>query len=67
MQRVSRLKRELEMLSTEPPPGITCWQTEEQMDKLHARKLPDFMTIFIFYHNHNYNSNQNTLEKNITF
>lgn len=49
MQRVSRLKRELEMLSTEPPPGITCWQTEEQMDKLHARKLPDFLTIFIFY------------------
>lgn len=38
MQRASRLKRELQMLSTEPPPGITCWQTEEQIDDLRARK-----------------------------
>lgn len=37
MQRVSRLKRELQMLSTEPPPGITCWQTEERMDDLRAQ------------------------------
>ncbi|NP_001297863.1 ubiquitin-conjugating enzyme E2 T [Esox lucius] len=37
MQRTSRLKRELQMLSTEPPPGITCWQTEEQMDELRAQ------------------------------
>lgn len=38
MQRASRLKRELQMLSTEPPPGITCWQTEERIDDLQARK-----------------------------
>ncbi|CAN9516063.1 unnamed protein product [Ophioblennius macclurei] len=37
MQRASRLKRELQMLSTEPPPGITCWQTEEQIDDLRAQ------------------------------
>ncbi|KAM3618533.1 uncharacterized protein V6R79_021413 [Siganus canaliculatus] len=37
MQRVSRLKRELQMLSTEPPPGITCWQSEEQIDDLRAQ------------------------------
>ncbi|KAM3871724.1 ubiquitin-conjugating enzyme E2 T [Diretmus argenteus] len=37
MQRASRLKRELQMLSTEPPPGITCWQTEEQVDDLRAQ------------------------------
>jgi len=37
MQRTSRLKRELQMLSTEPPPGITCWQTEGQMDDLRAQ------------------------------
>jgi len=37
MQRISRLKRELQMLSTEPPPGITCWQTEGQMDDLRAQ------------------------------
>lgn len=40
MQRASRLKRELQMLSTEPPPGITCWQAEERMDDLRARKYP---------------------------
>ncbi|KAK5863636.1 hypothetical protein PBY51_000653 [Eleginops maclovinus] len=37
MQKASRLKRELQMLSTEPPPGITCWQTEEQIDDLRAQ------------------------------
>ncbi|TKS77650.1 Ubiquitin-conjugating enzyme E2 T [Collichthys lucidus] len=37
MQRASRLKRELQMLSTEPPPGITCWQTEEKIDDLQAQ------------------------------
>ncbi|XP_047447359.1 ubiquitin-conjugating enzyme E2 T [Mugil cephalus] len=37
MQKASRLKRELQMLSTEPPPGITCWQSEEQMDDLRAQ------------------------------
>ncbi|XP_042348354.1 ubiquitin-conjugating enzyme E2 T [Plectropomus leopardus] len=37
MQRASRLKRELQMLSTEPPPGITCWQTEDRIDDLRAQ------------------------------
>uniref|UniRef100_A0A8C5AZW3 Ubiquitin-conjugating enzyme E2T (putative) n=1 Tax=Gadus morhua TaxID=8049 RepID=A0A8C5AZW3_GADMO len=37
MQRASRLKRELQMLSTEPPPGITCWQPEDQVDELRAQ------------------------------
>ncbi|KAK2851455.1 hypothetical protein Q5P01_007731 [Channa striata] len=37
MQRASRLKRELQMLSTEPPPGISCWQTEERIDDLRAQ------------------------------
>ncbi|XP_060931116.1 ubiquitin-conjugating enzyme E2 T [Limanda limanda] len=37
MQKTSRLKRELQMLSNEPPPGITCWQTEERMDDLRAQ------------------------------
>lgn len=40
MQRASRLKRELQMLSTEPPPGISCWQAEEQIDELRARQYP---------------------------
>ncbi|CAL8368083.1 unnamed protein product [Lota lota] len=37
MQRVSRLKRELQMLSTEPPPGITCWRPEDLVDELRAQ------------------------------
>ncbi|KAM6108264.1 ubiquitin-conjugating enzyme E2 T [Pterocles gutturalis] len=39
MQRASRLKRELSLLSTEPPPGITCWQNENQLDELRAQIL----------------------------
>ncbi|XP_012872817.1 PREDICTED: ubiquitin-conjugating enzyme E2 T [Dipodomys ordii] len=39
MQRASRLKRELQMLATDPPPGITCWQEKDQMDDLRAQIL----------------------------
>ncbi|GAB0199982.1 ubiquitin-conjugating enzyme E2 T [Grus americana] len=39
MQRASRLKRELSLLTTEPPPGITCWQNESQLDDLRAQIL----------------------------
>ncbi|XP_009992377.1 PREDICTED: ubiquitin-conjugating enzyme E2 T [Chaetura pelagica] len=39
MQRASRLKRELSLLATEPPPGITCWQKENQLDELQAQIL----------------------------
>ncbi|XP_030329356.1 ubiquitin-conjugating enzyme E2 T [Strigops habroptila] len=37
MQRVSRLKRELSLLTAEPPPGITCWQEENRVDDLRAQ------------------------------
>lgn len=37
MQRASRLKRELMLLTTEPPPGITCWQNKSRADDLRAR------------------------------
>ncbi|XP_036926457.1 ubiquitin-conjugating enzyme E2 T isoform X2 [Sturnira hondurensis] len=30
MQRASRLRRELSLLASEPPPGITCWQEADQ-------------------------------------
>ncbi|XP_054432504.1 ubiquitin-conjugating enzyme E2 T [Pteronotus mesoamericanus] len=30
MQRASRLRRELSLLATEPPPGITCWQDTDE-------------------------------------
>ncbi|XP_019401913.1 PREDICTED: ubiquitin-conjugating enzyme E2 T [Crocodylus porosus] len=39
MQRASRLKRELILLTTEPPPGITCWQNESRADDLRAQIL----------------------------
>ncbi|NWX54885.1 UBE2T enzyme, partial [Promerops cafer] len=38
MQRASRLTRELSLLATEPPPGITCWQNG-QLDDLRAQIL----------------------------
>ncbi|XP_026883978.1 ubiquitin-conjugating enzyme E2 T isoform X2 [Electrophorus electricus] len=37
MQRASRLKRELQLLSAEPPPGISCWQLDGRMDDLQAQ------------------------------
>ncbi|KAF3823217.1 hypothetical protein GH733_010653 [Mirounga leonina] len=40
MQRASRLNRELNLLATEPPPGITCWQDKDKMDDLQARRYP---------------------------
>ncbi|XP_063057860.1 ubiquitin-conjugating enzyme E2 T [Engraulis encrasicolus] len=36
MQRTTRLKRELQMLSTEPPSGISCWQSDDRIDDLQA-------------------------------
>ncbi|KAM6977798.1 ubiquitin-conjugating enzyme E2 T [Aplochiton taeniatus] len=46
MQRTSRLKRELQLLSTEPPPGITCWQNDGQMDDLQAQIVGGVGTPF---------------------
>ncbi|XP_062871331.1 ubiquitin-conjugating enzyme E2 T [Trichomycterus rosablanca] len=37
MQRTTRLKRELQMLSTEPPPGVSCWQLEDKVEELQAQ------------------------------
>nr|XP_034978811.1 ubiquitin-conjugating enzyme E2 T-like isoform X2 [Zootoca vivipara] len=39
MQRASRLKRELHLLTTQPPPGITCWQNGSRIDDLQAQML----------------------------
>ncbi|XP_049626645.1 ubiquitin-conjugating enzyme E2 T [Suncus etruscus] len=46
MQRASRLKRELNLLATEPPPGITCWQDKDQMDDLRAQILGGINTPY---------------------
>ncbi|XP_076874940.1 ubiquitin-conjugating enzyme E2 T [Brachyhypopomus gauderio] len=37
MQRSSRLKRELQLLRTEPPPGISCWPVDGRTDELQAQ------------------------------
>ena len=39
MQRSTRMKRELDSLTTEPPPGISCWPVDDQIDKLQAGKI----------------------------
>jgi ubiquitin-protein ligase len=38
MQRLSRLKRELENITNNPPPGISCVQKGESLDVLDASK-----------------------------
>ncbi len=40
MARVSRLGRELELLRTDPPPGVAAWLVDEaDMSRFHASKL----------------------------
>ncbi|XP_061487816.1 ubiquitin-conjugating enzyme E2 T isoform X2 [Rhineura floridana] len=39
MQRASRLKRELHLLTTQPPTGITCWQNGSCINDLRAQIL----------------------------
>lgn len=39
MQRSSRMQRELSILKKEPPPGISCWAIDGQIDKLQAEIL----------------------------
>ncbi|MFT7812959.1 ubiquitin-conjugating enzyme E2 T [Arapaima gigas] len=39
MQRNSRLKRELQLLSSEPPPGVSCWQSADSTAELKAQIL----------------------------
>lgn len=51
MQRVSRLKRELQLLSAEPPPGVSCWQMEGRLDELQARQL-NFLSYQSIVHIH---------------
>lgn len=51
MQRISRLKREMQLLSAEPPPGVSCWQIEERVDELQARQ-----SAFILHYNIQYQS-----------
>ncbi|XP_018428038.1 PREDICTED: ubiquitin-conjugating enzyme E2 T-like [Nanorana parkeri] len=37
MQRQTRLNRELQLLSTEPPSGVSCWQVGDRIDELRAQ------------------------------
>lgn len=37
MQRVSRMNRELSLLEREPPPGISCWQKDNDVTHLEAQ------------------------------
>uniref|UniRef100_A0A8C8SBK2 Ubiquitin-conjugating enzyme E2 T n=1 Tax=Pelusios castaneus TaxID=367368 RepID=A0A8C8SBK2_9SAUR len=46
MQRASRLKREVLLMTTEPPPGITCWQNTNRMDDLRAQILGSVNTPY---------------------
>ncbi|XP_069133750.1 ubiquitin-conjugating enzyme E2 T-like [Argopecten irradians] len=37
MQRLSRMKKEIQMLSESPPHGISCWPKDEKIDELEAQ------------------------------
>ena len=38
MQRnLGRLKKELKLLSTEPPHGISCWPVDDQLSRWEAK------------------------------
>ncbi|XP_060080861.1 ubiquitin-conjugating enzyme E2 T-like [Ylistrum balloti] len=39
MQRVSRMKKEIKMLSESPPHGISCWPKDDKIDQLEAQIL----------------------------
>ncbi|KAK3591859.1 hypothetical protein CHS0354_005060 [Potamilus streckersoni] len=39
MQKLARMKRELQLLTQSPPHGISCWAKEDQLDKLEAQIL----------------------------
>lgn len=39
MNRIkSRMKKELEMMEKEPPPGISCWSEDDDITNLKASK-----------------------------
>ena len=48
MQRATRMKRELDILSREPPPGISCWMVDDQIDKLQAGFFISYTLGFCF-------------------
>ncbi|XP_033752814.1 ubiquitin-conjugating enzyme E2 T-like [Pecten maximus] len=39
MQRLSRMKKEIQMLSQSPPHGISCWPKDDKIDELEAQIL----------------------------
>ena len=43
------MKRELDILSREPPPGISCWMVDDQIDKLQAGFFISY-TLGFFIH-----------------
>lgn len=49
MQRISRMKRELEMMERAPPPGVSCWIKDGDLTRLEARKLQElgFLEIIL--------------------
>ena len=36
MQKAARMKKELAMLESSPPPGASCWTVQDKLDQLEA-------------------------------
>ena len=43
MQREARMKKELKLLESDPPPGISCWMVDERIDHLQASQYYKIM------------------------
>lgn len=39
MQREARMKREIQLLEIDPPPGISCWMVDDRIEHLQASQL----------------------------
>lgn len=50
MQRILRLKRELQLLSKNPPHGISCWQEDESVGLLKASKFVFLVKNYVYLH-----------------
>ena len=37
MQKAGRMKKELQMLSTAPPHGVSCWPSDDRLNKWEAK------------------------------
>ena len=43
------MKRELKLLTSDPPPGISCWMVDNRIDHLQASKWCTYRGLLLYY------------------